>query len=102
MRRHLLLMPIIATVAGTVGIGGVTIAGPPNDRGLRASSTQSGLEIDDVDLGTAACTHEDPATSRCAIPFHETDTLTGDLVGQEQNADGLSVSGAGLHRPSDV
>src|SRR5262249_48949306 len=44
------------------------------------------------DLTSAGCTHADPTTHRCAIPFYETDIFTGDLVGQQQNAGALSVT----------
>ena len=33
-----------------------------------------------------------PATGRCAIAFYGTNEVTGDLVGEEQNAGGLSVT----------
>ena len=92
MRRHLFLLPVIATVLGTGGIGSVAVAGAERDGQLRATSTSSTPEGYDLDLSTGVCTHQDPATRRCAIPFYETDNFTGDLVGQQQNAGGLSVT----------
>jgi hypothetical protein len=93
MRRQLFLLPVIATVLGAGGIGGIAVAGAESDGHLlHASTTTSGQEIYDIDLSTGACTHQDQATGRCAIPLYETDHFTGDLVGQEQETVGLSVT----------
>jgi len=59
---------------------------------LHAAVTNSSLEVYDFDLQTGACTHQDPTTDRCAIPFYATDNFTGDLVGQQQESGGLSVT----------
>lgn len=90
MRRHLFLLPVISTVLGTGAIGSVAVAGGASADYLRATTTQSGLEV--YDLGSTGCTHQDPTTGRCALPFYETDTFTGDLVGQQQEAGGLSLT----------
>jgi hypothetical protein len=91
MRRYLFLLPVIVAVVGTGGIGSIA-AGAESEGHLHASTTHTSLEVYDVDFGTGTCTHQDSATGRCAIPFYETDNFTGDLVGQQQNAGGLSVT----------
>jgi len=48
------------------------------------------LDVHDVDPTTGACTHLNLATGRCALSFLEVDDFTGDLVGQQQSAGGLS------------
>jgi hypothetical protein len=88
----LYLLPVIATVLATGGIGSIAVAGAEGDGQLHASTTTTGTEIYGLDLSTGACTHQDRATGRCAITVYETDIFTGDLVGQEQNAVALSVT----------
>src|SRR5436305_4180518 len=94
MHRHLFLTSGVAAVLAIGGIASVADAqgGGGHDRLLHATGTQVAIEVFDFDLSTGACTHQDPATGRCAIPFYGTDVDTGDLVGEEQNAGGLSVT----------
>jgi hypothetical protein len=92
MRRHLFLLPVIVATLVAGGVGSIAIAGAESDGPLHASTTTSASELYDINLTTGACTHQDPATGRCAIPFYETDNFTGDLVGQQQESGGLSVT----------
>jgi len=96
MHRHLFLTSGVAAVLAIGGIASVADAGGGGGDGhdglLHATGTQVAIEAYDVDLSTGACTHQDPTTARCAIPFYGTNVVTGDLVGQEQNAGGLSVT----------
>src|SRR4051794_33981678 len=95
MRRHLFLLPVIATVLGTVGTASIAVAGSDTDgEPLHTATTQTSIEIPDFNVQTGACAHQDPASGLCAIPFYETDNFTGDLVGQQQESGGLSVTPA--------
>jgi hypothetical protein len=99
LARYARASAIAACTAIAIAIAGssaapalATSAGAKSDGYLHASSTNSVLEVYDFDLQTGACTHQDPATGRCAIPFYETDNITGDLVGQQQESGGLAVT----------
>jgi hypothetical protein len=72
-------------------------AGAENDgHVLQGAATNVVLEIHDVDPQTGACTHQDPTTGRCSIPFFEIDNLTGDIAGHQQQSGGLSVTPASV------
>jgi hypothetical protein len=92
MRRQLFILPAIAATVVAGGIGRAAVAGADSDVALHASTTQVVVEAYDIDPGTGTCTHEDSATGRCAIPLYETDNFTDDLVGQQQEAVGASVT----------
>jgi hypothetical protein len=87
-----------ATIAATAIAGSAAnpalagAAGEDPSNVLHASVTNAALEVYDLDPQTGACTHQDPTTGRCAIPFYATDNFAGDLVGQQQESGGLSVT----------
>jgi hypothetical protein len=92
MRLSLFTLPVIAATLVAGGIGRVATAGAASDAPLHISTTTAVVEVYDLDPNTGACTHHDPATGRCAVPIYETDNITGDLVGEEQEAVGASAT----------
>src|SRR5205823_5087623 len=84
---------LVSLVPAMLFVGGAgTVAGAESPGRLHTTTTQAAAtELFDFDFNTGACTHADPTTGRCAIPFYGSDLFSGDLAGTQQNAGGLSI-----------